>query len=102
MTGQPEEVTGGGINHTFAEDMVVPPGSEIRITFPSGGGDVIIEALSGKRPTGGGASIMEGESRPEWEGKYPVTIYSVAEIWTRADNKYSHTVAFQSEEYVPS
>jgi len=102
MTGQPEEVTAGGINYTFAEDMVVPPGSEIRITFPSGGGDVIIEALSGERPTGGGASIMEGEFRPEWEGKYPVTIYSVAEIWTRAGNKYIHTVAFQSEEYVPS
>jgi len=102
MTGQPEEVTAGGINYTFAEDIVIPPGSKVRITFPSGGGEVIIETLSGEPATRGGVSIMEGEFRPEWEGKYPVTIYSIAELWTRSGNKYSHTVAFQSEEYVPS
>jgi len=102
MTGQPTEVTGGGINYTFTEDLVVAPGSSVRVTFPSAGGDVTMETLSGEPSTGGGAAVMEGNFPPSWGGKYPVTIYSVVEIWTRSGNRYGHTVAFQSEEYFPS
>jgi len=89
------------LNMTFAEDIVVPPGSDVRITFPVSGGEVILEALSGEPAAGGGTAIMEGDFPPEWEGIVPVTGYSISEFYSRAGNQYRHTVAYQSEEYVP-
>jgi len=96
------------INYTFAEDIVVPPGSEVRITYPSPGGDVIIETLSGETTTGGGIAIMEGNWDLEWiesqggkPNSFPVTQYGIVIILTRAGNEYRHTINMQSEEYVP-
>jgi len=89
------------VNYTFAEDVVVPPGSSIRMTFTNLGGEVTIETLSGESAVGGGTAIMEGNLPPEWEGKFPVTGYAIAIIQTRAGNEYRHTVAFQAAEYTP-
>jgi len=89
------------INYTFAEDIVVPPGSEVRITFPSIGGDVTIVTLSGETASGGGTAIMEGNFPPEYGGRWPVTGYAIPVIVSRAGNEYRHTAAFQSEEYIP-
>jgi len=89
------------LNMTFAEDILVPPGSSIRITFPVSGGDVVIEPLSGEAASGGGTAIMEGEFPPEWAGVVPVTGYGISEFYTRAGNQYRHTIAYQAEEYVP-
>jgi len=90
------------LNMTFAEDILVPPGSSIRITFAVSGGDVTIETLSGEPASGGGTAIMEGEFPPEWGGTVPVTGYAISVFISRAGNEYRHTVAYQSEEYVPS
>jgi len=89
------------LNMTFAEDVVVPPGSSIRMTFAATGGSVTIETLSGESAIGGGIAIMEGNLPPEWGGKVPATGYSISEFYTRSGNLYRHTVAYQSEEYVP-
>jgi len=96
------------INYTFAEDIVVPPGSEARITYPSPGGEVILETLSGEPVTGGGMAIMEGNWDLQWiesqggkPNSFPVTQYGIVIILTRAGNEYTHTINMQSEEYVP-
>jgi len=89
------------LNMTFAEDIVVPPGSNIRITFPATGGAVSLEALSGEPASGGGTAIMEGNLPAAWGGKIPATEYSISEFYTRSGNQYRHTVAYQSEEYAP-
>jgi len=97
-----------GINYTFAEDIVVPPGSEVRITYPSPGGEVILETLSGESATGGGMATMEGNWDLQWiesqggkPNSFPVTQYGIVRILTRAGNQYTHTINMQSEEYVP-
>ena len=102
-----------GINYTFAEDIVVLPGSEVRITFISIGGDVILETLSGEPAWGGGVAIMEGGAdlfnqtlvdlgAIQVLGEIPVTEYGIPSILTRAGNQYTHALALQSKEYVPS
>jgi len=96
------------INYTFAEDIVVPPGSEVRITYPSPGGEVILETLSGEPAAGGGIAVMEGNWDLEWiesqggkPNSFPVTQYGIVIILTRAGNEYTHTINMQSEEYTP-
>jgi len=96
------------INYTFADDITVPPGSEARITYPSPGGNVILETLSGEPASGGGIAIMEGNWNLTWiesqggkPNSFPVTQYGIVIILTRAGNEYRHTINMQSEEYVP-
>jgi len=96
------------INYTFADDIIVPPGSEVRITYPSPGGNVILETLTGEAATGGGIATMEGNWDLEWiesqggePNSFPVTQYGIVIVLTRAGNEYRHTINMQSEEYVP-
>lgn len=101
-----------GINYTFSEDIIVPPGTSVRITFPVLGGRVILETLLGEDATGGGIAIMEGGQQlfnqtlvdmgilPEL-GVMPATGYAVPIILTRDGNTFRHTLQMTSEEYIP-
>jgi len=68
--------------YTFQSDVVIPIGVEAVITFPAGGGEVVIETISGPSVATGGVYAISDNPDPNpfglWQAN--LTIYTKAGV----------------------
>jgi len=66
--------------YTFQSDIVIPIGVEAVIIFPAGGGEVVIETISGPSVANGGAYAVSDNPDPNPFGMWQANLF----IYTRA------------------